>query len=72
FGERIAQLNLQHGGGSDIRSLVIPQGVLLAIGDHRGNSADSRVFGFVEEAAVYGKAMGIYYRRNEGPVWQPL
>jgi signal peptidase I len=72
FGERIAQLNLQHGGGSDIRNLDIPQGVLLAIGDHRGNSADSRVFGFVEEAEVYGKAVGIYYRRNEGPVWQPL
>jgi signal peptidase I len=72
FGERTAQLNLQHGGGSDIRNLDIPQGVLLAIGDHRGNSADSRVFGFVEEAEVYGKAVGIYYRRNEGPVWQPL
>lgn len=72
FGEKIAQLNLEHGGGADIRDLDIPQGVLLAIGDHRGNSADSRVFGFVNEAEVYGKALGIYYRRNEGPVWQPL
>ena len=72
FGEKIAQLNLEHGGGADIRNLDVPDGVLLAIGDHRGNSADSRVFGFVTESEVYGKALGIYYRRNEGPVWQPL
>lgn len=72
FGEKVAQLNLEHGGGADIRNLDIPAGVLLAIGDHRGNSADSRVFGFVNEAEVYGKAVGVYYRRNEGPVWQPL
>jgi signal peptidase I len=42
------------------------------VGDHRGNSHDGRYFGLIEEAAVYGKALGVYHRRGEGFVWLAL
>ncbi len=71
FGNRVVRLNLDSGGGPDL-DVVIPAGQVLAIGDHRGNSRDSRYFGFVEEDAVYARAIAVYWRRNEGPVWKDL
>lgn len=64
-------LNLANGGGPDF-SQRVPEGMLLTIGDHRGNSKDGRFFGFVKERNVYGKAVGVYYRRGEGLTWRPL
>ena len=72
FGERKAYLNLVDGGGPDVVRRPIPDGLLLAVGDHRGNSLDGRYFGLIPEQAVYGKALGIYRRRGEGFVWIPL
>ena len=72
FGDRLVSLNLQHGGGPDLEALSIPPGMVLAVGDHRGRSMDGRYFGLVPEDAVYGKAVGVYRRRNEGFVWRPL
>ena len=72
FGERRAYLNLQDGGGPDIKTSVIPKGFLLAVGDHRGNSKDGRFFGFVAEDEVYGRAVAVYYRRGEGFLWGDL
>lgn len=72
FGERLAALNLQDGGGPDLVDREIPQGMLLAIGDHRGSSLDGRYFGLIEEDAVYGKAFAVYRRRDEGFVWRAL
>jgi len=72
FGDRIATLNLNDGGGPNIERRLIPDGMLLAIGDHRGSSLDGRYFGLVAEAEVYGKALGIYRRKDEGFVWRPL
>lgn len=72
FGERVAALNLHDGGGPDIESAAIPPHMLLAVGDHRGSSLDGRYFGLVEEDDVYGKALGVYRRRGEGFVWNPL
>jgi signal peptidase I len=72
FGERSALLNLQHGGGPGIAVTVIPEGMVLAVGDHRGRSLDGRVFGLVPEAAVYGRAVAVYYRRGDGFVWLNL
>ncbi|MEL6871181.1 MAG: S26 family signal peptidase, partial [Pseudomonadota bacterium] len=40
--------------------------------DHRGNSHDSRYFGFIDERELYGRAVGVYYSRAEGFRWQPL
>lgn len=72
FDRRKARLNLADGGGPDIMQMRIPPGMLLAVGDHRGNSHDGRFFGLIEEQRVYGKALGIYRRRGEGLVWLPL
>jgi signal peptidase I len=72
FGEREALLNLADGGGPDIRELEIPQGMVLALGDHRGNSLDGRVFGLLHESELFGRAIAVYYRRGEGFVWKSL
>jgi signal peptidase I len=72
FGDRAAYLELASGGGPGIRRSVIPPGKVLVLGDHRGNSADGRSFGLVDADAVYARALGVYWRRGEGPVWRPL
>lgn len=72
FGDALAHLNLEDGGGPDILSLTIPSGQVLALGDHRGDSVDGRYFGLIEERDIYGRAVGIYFRRGEGFLWRPL
>ncbi len=72
MGDRLVQLDLADGGGPDIVPLRIPEGMVLVLGDHRGRSADGRYFGLVPEDAFYGKAIGVYWRRGEGPVWKRL
>ncbi|MCC4601720.1 signal peptidase I [Xanthomonas melonis] len=69
FGARVAQLNLDAGGGPDLQGVQVPPGKLLVVGDHRGNSLDGRYFGFVDAASVYGKAVAVYYRRGDGLEW---
>ena len=71
FGPRSARLNLDHGGGPDYWRLI-PPGKLLAVGDHRGNSFDGRMFGLIDEDDVYGRALGVYYRRGDGLTWHSL
>lgn len=71
FAGKAVHLNLGSGGGPDLDQPVPPNS-LLAIGDHRGNSKDSRYFGWVSESSVYGKARGVYYRSGEGFTWKPL
>ncbi|MEJ2384304.1 MAG: signal peptidase I [Xanthomonadales bacterium] len=72
FGERDVILNLDAGGGPDIRGLVVPDGEVLLLGDHRGASRDSRWFGTVPVGELYGRAGGVFWRRGEGPTWQAL
>lgn len=72
YGERFARLNLNDGGGPDIASLAVPDGMVLALGDHRGDSADGRFFGPIPETEVVGRALGVYYRRGEGFTWREL
>jgi len=72
FGGRTVQLNLEDGGGPDIAMTRVPDGMLLAVGDHRGNSLDGRVFGLIGEGDVYGRAVAVYYRRGSGFVWKSL
>jgi signal peptidase I len=71
FGSREALLNLDDGGGPNYQT-TIPPGMVLAIGDHRGNSLDGRFFGTIPETELFGRAVGVYYRRGEGFVWKPL
>lgn len=72
FGERETLLNLEHGGGPDLPPQRVPEGMVLALGDHRGSSLDGRHWGFVDENELYGKAVAVYYRRGEGFIWQRL
>lgn len=72
FDEHVAPLNLADGGGPDIHQQFIPDGMVLAVGDHRGSSLDGRYFGLIPESEVYGKALGVYRRKDEGFVWRPL
>lgn len=72
IGARVARLNLRDGGGPDIPPVTVPAGMALVLGDHRGNSADGRYFGWVPLDALYGKAVAVYYRRGEGLGWTGL
>jgi signal peptidase I len=72
FGDREASLNLSDGGGPDVAAISVPEGMVLLLGDHRGDSLDGRYFGFVDESALLGRAKAIYYRRGDGITWQPL
>jgi signal peptidase I len=77
FGERDALLNLSSGttynqGGGPNFDAVVPPGMVLAMGDHRGNSNDGRKFGFIDERELFGRAVAIYYRRGEGFTWKSL
>ena len=72
FASRVAKLNLADGGGPPIDRLVIPEGKLLAIGDHRGNSLDARYWGLIDERELYGRAVAVYYRKGDGFVWKRM
>ena len=69
-GKRVA-LNLRHGGGPPL-DITVGQNQVLAIGDHRGASADGRYFGTVSEDQIYGRAVAVYYRRDAGFSWIAL
>lgn len=72
FGDREIDLNLDAGGGPDIAGMVIPEGEVLLLGDHRGASRDGRWFGTVPATEIYGKARGVFWRKGEGPGWYRL
>ena len=72
FRSHHATLNLSHGGGPVIHGLVIPAGQVLMLGDARGNSLDGRYFGLVPARSLFGRAVAVYYRRDEGLGWKKL
>ena len=41
---------------SDFEEVDVPPGTVFVLGDNRGNSADSRIFGAVPESTVVGRA----------------
>ena len=71
FGDKLVRLNLADGGGPEL-ALTLYEGTVLAIGDHRGSSLDSRFFGAFPEDEIYGRAVAIYYRRDTGFGWHDL
>jgi signal peptidase I len=71
-GDAKAVLNLQMGGGPDVGPVRVPDGQVFAMGDFRGNSRDSRYFGFVPVDRIYAKASRVYYRTGEGFIWKQL
>lgn len=72
FRSHRATLDLSHGGGPDIHGMTVPAGQVLMLGDARGNSVDGRFFGLVPAAALYGRAVAVYYRRHQGLGWRRL
>jgi len=54
-------------------SATVPSGSFFVLGDNRGNSLDSRSFGFINKNAISGKAWFVYWPPNiAGPVESPL
>jgi signal peptidase I len=49
------------GGHANWGPKEVPKGTYLMLGDHRDNSADGRVFGFVPEQFLVGKAFMVYW-----------
>ena len=72
IGPREVRLDLADGGGPDLQTLRIPDGMALVLGDHRGASFDGRGFGLVPLDAFYGRAIAVYHRSGEGFVWKRL
>lgn len=64
-------LSLASGGGPDFGPKEVPAGKVLVMGDNRGNSRDGRMFGFVEEDAVLGRAVAVY-SRDSSLTWDKL
>ncbi len=64
------------GDGDDFAEVVVPAGHYLMIGDNRDNSADGRVWGFVPDANIIGRASRIWFNwdlgRTGGPQWSRI
>ena len=67
-----AALELKMGGGPNVALVQVPAGSVFVMGDFRGNSRDSRFFGFVREEQIYARAVRVYYRSGDGFIWEPL
>jgi signal peptidase I len=71
LGEKAHSLSLKSGGGPNFGPDRVPKGKVLVMGDNRGNSKDGRMFGFVDESTVLGRAVSIYLR-DGSLVWDEL
>jgi signal peptidase I len=70
LGAAAHQVRLTHGGGPDWGPIAIPEGRYLVMGDNRGDSRDGRFFGLVTREAIFGRAVGVFWR--SGPTWDGL
>ena len=58
------------------RVMQVPEGQYLMVGDNRDNSSDGRVWGFVNESLLVGRASAIWFnwdlQRSGGPDWSRI
>jgi signal peptidase I len=56
--------------------MQVPKGHYLMVGDNRDNSSDGRVWGFVAESLLVGRASLIWFnwdlQRSGGPDWSRI
>jgi signal peptidase I len=56
--------------------LQVPAGQYLMVGDNRDNSSDGRIWGFVDESLLVGRASLIWFnwdlQRSGGPLWSRI
>src|SRR6185503_18420497 len=59
--EYVPEENRDHATWHDGREETVPEGKYIVLGDHRNQSSDSRVWGWVPRESIYGKAVFVYW-----------
>lgn len=59
--------------GQEFSSYIVKKNYFFALGDNINNSSDSREWGFISEENIVGKAMMIYWsKNNDGIQWERI